>query len=232
MSNVFPRLAQLNIANRPLVHSVFVSKLLLAYSFASKSVTNLSNVIRCQFRTWVSRACQLTILRDHIGHIVVVSSNPEMVGVDTSAVISAGAVMKHGQPVWDLPMSQFPCDAVSVSGTHRFRYPDSTIAFFTDSACPNPATIGHFDLFPETILQWASLECVLARTRAEFAATALDYGWDLVEGLTAIVTDAFNTVRLVGHRALLSLGVVPSAVDAARGLLHASILPREASKCP
>ena len=92
----------------------------------------------------------------HIGHVVCLSANEQMGGIDAGRIVAAMA----NQNAWSQRfVRQFPNDAVSVSqdGFSVLGNTEFAVAATRSSRRPNPATIAFLDFGPKAQLQSLSL---------------------------------------------------------------------------
>lgn len=90
-------------------------------------------------------------LTSHVVHVLGVGAEKQMIGADTTPVITR---MADHHAIGDRPMVHLPRKAVNVCDTASSKRDDTVATGTAQSASPQPASIRLHDEFPEPFVQW------------------------------------------------------------------------------
>lgn len=143
------------------VDPMFPSKSALTDSSSGMAITNLLDLVSCQF------AQPTAILHHHIGHVVRLGAQEEMFDRHAARDVAG---MKNTQTIRDRTVLEFPCDTVGqeVLALRLTFCPHASIAHVIERSGPEdtPSFVGRTDVPQESFLQW-SIEPAVANSGAE-----------------------------------------------------------------
>jgi hypothetical protein len=145
-----------NIVNRCLVYAKSLSQRVLTCNTLGIRGTYLSYFSQCQLGSLVCFAMSLPLLRKHVGMVVGVIAEKQMVGIHTRRIV---ACVTDVNPVRDASAIQHPCYSMGQTGLLLKREQPVPIGVFASS--PQPAVVSDGD---------------------ELLKAPLDFAWDRLLG--------------------------------------------------
>lgn len=225
LSYMLPRQTSENLAHCASSHAVILSELGQFNAVTGSPFAHFDDLYGTKLNLPIPlplRRIPMT-LSHRIVHVVSIRAKPEMLWVHARRVVAIGTIMQNPPSVWNLSISQNPCDSVGTTRTPLEGAGTVTVPPFRTS--PEPATITTLDIRPEAVhLTPTPTYHVVAGSRAELRYSPFQLGGVYVKPCLALDACGVGGDILGKHREDSFLGVAPPAVSAARGhLLTCSI---------
>ena len=157
-----PVLAGHDAPNVALVHTVFSSQAQKRFLARCVSQPHRNNLALGQLGRWIACALQMTWptaspFGSHVARIVMLSTQPQVIGIDARGVVASGAIVEHEQSLGNWAMVQYPREAMSLYPTAMLP-PDTKLAVpHTGRASrPDPAGWSQTYFRPEPFSSGAS----------------------------------------------------------------------------